>query len=369
MANKKTLFIVGAGASTEANLPDGYKLKQEIADLLNIRFNGYTQESGDYDVCEAIRIHCREKGENAINPYFHAARHICEAMPQAISIDNFIDTHSNNNKIELCGKLAIVRAILEAEKQSLLYFDTSNTHNRLNFQALEETWYTNFTKLLTENCRKENLSDRLKSIAFVVFNYDRCLEHFIYNSLQNYYGIKSEEASPLVNQIEIYHPYGVVGYLPWQLDHLKDPSVIFSAPLDVIDGTFRKDYSVLFGTQLNADRLLKVSKQIKTFTESIDKESSNILAMRSCVANADNIIFLGFAYHRLNMKLLMAGADDINQSKVYHCFGTAMGISDADCEGIRSELTGFYKSSNLSIHNDLTCYQLFKEHWRSISLV
>lgn len=39
-------------------------------------------------------------------------------MPQSISIDNFIDSHKGDKEIELCGKLAIVRAVLEAEAKS-----------------------------------------------------------------------------------------------------------------------------------------------------------------------------------------------------------------------------------------------------------
>lgn len=350
MTNKKKLYIIGAGASSEAKLPTGHELKETIASLLDIRFErGYIQLSGDSDIYEALKIYVKqpEVQENDINTYLHAARHIRDAMPQAISIDNFIDTHNDDKKIELCGKLAIVRSILDAEKNSLLYIDNSNRYNSLNFSAVEKTWYANFMKLLTENCTKENLSKRLKSIALIVFNYDRCIEHFIYNSLQNYYGIKHDEAGKLVNEIEIYHPYGIVGGLPWQ-----------------------GDQSVAFGAELNAQELLYSTHQIKTFAESTDTQSSEILAIRNNVIKADYIVFLGFAYHKLNMKLLMPDSSTPDSSKLRSCFGTAKGISDSDCEIIKAELRDFYKFSikEINIRNGLDCYHLFEEYRRSLSL-
>ena len=202
-------------------------------------------------------------------------------------------------------------------------------------------------KLLTENCTKENLSKRLKSIALIVFNYDRCIEHFLYNSLQNYYSLRPDEAGNLVNEIEIYHPYGVVGTLPWQ-----------------------SDQSVAFGAELHAQKLLNLTHQIKTFTESTDPKSKEILAIRNNVIKADYIVFLGFAYHKLNMNLLMPDIPIADSLKVSSCFGTAKGISNSDCEIIKAELGDFYKSSikELNIRNELDCYSLFEEYRRSLSL-
>jgi len=349
MPNKKTLYIVGAGASSEANLPTGDQVKKIIANFLDIKFeDGFSRSSGDRYITDALRIYVRQAGVHRedINPHLHAAWRIRDAMPQAISIDNFIDTHNDDKNIELCGKLAIVRSILDAEGNSLLYIDNSNIYNKLNFTALEETWYSSFMMLLTENCKKEDLSKRLKSIALIVFNYDRCIEHFLYNSLQNYYGIQPEEASKLINEIEIYHPYGVVGSLPWQ-----------------------GGQSIKFGEKPDPQQLLELASQIKTFTEGTDPNSSDILAIRKNVAEADNIIFLGFAFHKLNMILMSPDTKLLDLSGPTTYFGTAQGISDSDCKIIKAELTHFkgnYKEIN--INNKLNCASLFKEYWRSLSL-
>jgi hypothetical protein len=49
MFNRRTLFIIGAGASKEINLPTGIELATKIAQMLDIREEGGTAISGNYD--------------------------------------------------------------------------------------------------------------------------------------------------------------------------------------------------------------------------------------------------------------------------------------------------------------------------------
>lgn len=350
MSNKNTLYIVGAGASSEVNLPTGEKLKDEISSSLDIRFNdGYSQSNGDRVIAQALRLHVEscDPPSKDINPHLHSCWRIRDAMPQAISIDNFINNHSGDKQIELCGKLAIVRSILSAEKDSDLYVDKSNSYNKMDFQFLEKTWYSSFLKLLTENCTVNNLPERLKSISLIIFNYDRCLEHYLYNAFQNYYGIQPEDAGKLVNEINIYHPYGVVGNLPWQ-----------------------GKQGMEFGAEPHPQVLLQLARQIKTFTESTDEESSEIIAIRNHVSAADNIVFLGFAFHKLNLKLMAPNSFIPDPLEVTNYFGSAFGISDSDYKFIKADLEEFTDrdAGEMEINNKLKCAAFFKEYWRSLSL-
>lgn len=342
MTNTKTVYVVGAGASSEAKLPTGNQLKENIANFLNIRVERGQIVAGDELIIQAIRRYANGIAKTNINAYLQASRRIVAAMPQSISIDNFIDIQKGDENIEFCGKLAIARSILYTERKSLLYIDDSNIYNKMNFSNLEEKWYSSFWKLLTENCTKDLLPKRLETISLIVFNYDRCIEHFLYNSLQNYYDIPSDEAAILVSQMEVLHPYGVVGRLPWQ------------------DGQ-----TIDYGAEPDSRILLNLVKQIKTFTEGTDPNSSEIIRIRRSVSEADNIVFLGFAYHQLNMKLMATN----NSDKSTSYFGTARGISDSDCKIIEQDLKE-YKSSSpkaINISNKLDCASLFKEYWRSLS--
>ncbi len=360
----KNLYIVGAGASSEAELPTGDKLKQEIAQFLDIKFidddyyNFHNNDITESNISQAIKLFVNSAVTRDIQPYIYAAQQITKAMPLAISIDNFIDNHNGNKEIELCGKLAIVQSILNAEKNSLLCIK----NYKLDFKQIENTWYVSFLKLLTENCTKENLSSRLKSIALIVFNYDRCIEHFLYNAFQTYYGITPQESVKFVNEIEIYHPYGTVGNLPWQ----------------------NTNKSIEFGEIPSPEQLLELAGKIKTFTEGTDPDSSEIDDIRKNVLEANNIIFLGFAFHELNMKLMSPNESLPEQFDIYgkepeiSYFGTAYGMSDNNCNIIKSELKFFryndvltdedFSNSNMYINNKLTCSGLFNEYWRSLSL-
>ncbi len=47
-------------------------------------------------------------------------------------------------KIKLCGKIAIVKAILDAERNSLLNFNLPRNKDGISSEKLQGTWYYNF---------------------------------------------------------------------------------------------------------------------------------------------------------------------------------------------------------------------------------
>lgn len=344
--DRKTVFVIGAGASKEANLPTGLELKSKIAQLLDIRFpDGYNQNGGDFTITEALRALTRdENGRNGdINPYLHEAWHIRDAMPQSISIDNFIDTHRDNQKIALCGKLAIVQSILEAEKKSLLYIDKYKNFSNLNFKSLEKTWYSSFFQLLTENCAKSDLKARLEAVTLIIFNYDRCIEHFLLHALQNYYKINQSEAAEIVKHMSIYHPYGHVGHLPW---------------------VQAKDF-MGFGELPSGQSLLALVNQIKTFAEGTDPESSEILEIKQHMAKVSHLIFLGFAFHKLNMKLL-APAANVKGFNIVRCFATTYQLSESNKEAISQKIRSLYSAEVGVRMADLQCNAFFNEYKNSL---
>ena len=76
MFNKKTLIVVGAGASKEVDMPTGKELKEIIADALNYEFNNSSLIKGDRLIYEAIhQIRIKESNVD-VNKYFRAGRAI-----------------------------------------------------------------------------------------------------------------------------------------------------------------------------------------------------------------------------------------------------------------------------------------------------
>jgi hypothetical protein len=345
----KTVFVVGAGASQEASLPVGLELKKMIARALDFRFEmGYRMVSGDDRIVEAIKAAVKSAipPSNDINPFLKSARHIHDAMPQALSIDNFIDSHGGDKQIELCGKLAIVRTILEAESKSYMFIDSLQRDRKIKFDRLDNTWFHGFVQLLTESCKSSNLAMRLNSVALIIFNYDRCIEHYLYHAIQNYYSMSAEDVAELLHGLEIFHPYGAVGSLPWM------------NPKNAIE----------FGATPHPTQLLGLANQIKTFTEGTD-ESSNIRSIRAIMKSTHKIVFLGFAFHHLNIELLLPKATgSTSPDSAKRVFGTARGISQSDTDSISDDLAyrGGFSANKIKLRNDLTCRELFREYWRSM---
>ncbi|MBB5685174.1 hypothetical protein [Sphingobium boeckii] len=350
MFNSKTLFIIGAGASCEANLPSGEGLKSKIASLLNIKFdNTKGQYSGDIQITQALRDYAKlpDGRSGDINPYLYKAWRIADVLPAAaISIDNFLNAHQGDVEMELCGKLGIVKSILDAERESAL-----GSHNtisgKFNLHALIGTWYVGFFQMLTENVSRARASSVFENVSIITFNYDRCIERFLIQALADYYDLTMPEAEQIMINLPIYHPYGKVGPLPWQDPHNAVP----------------------FGS--STTNLLTAAQRVKTFTEGMGDDDTLAL-MHDAVTKAETIVFIGFAFHPANMQLLTP--PESTQTK--RIFGTTLGLSDADEAVIEEDILKILHKDLLTWDEQIaikprfaqmTGGAFFKQYFRSLS--
>jgi hypothetical protein len=95
--------------------------------------------------------------------------------------------------------------------------------------------------------------------------------------------------------------------------------------------------AVAYGEEVNADQLLESASQIKTFTEGTDPESSAIADIQRCAGSASRVVFLGFAFHRQNLKLLWPKLAESDKGSI-EIFATALNISETDVAMITQEL-------------------------------
>ena len=106
MFRTKTVFILGAGASHEVDLPVGSRLAEIISDKVDIRYDhGHPGESGDRRLYTTL---VAKYGRDASH-YQHAGWLIRDGVLLTNSIDDFLNRHaaSNPRAVEY-GKLAIV---------------------------------------------------------------------------------------------------------------------------------------------------------------------------------------------------------------------------------------------------------------------
>lgn len=352
MRNPRTVFIVGAGASKEAGLPVGKELIDIIAERLNyhVRNGTLNPELGDPDILDVLQQHAHTPPE--MGAHIAAAMRIRDGIIYSNSIDSFIDIHREDAKIQMCGKLAIVKSILKAEAESKLFINVV-TNNFSNVQDLKPTWFFTFLKNLNDGVRKEEINRIFERVAFIVFNYDRCVEHFLFHALQAHYGIDEAKSASVMETLKIIHPYGTIGDLPWQ-----------------------RSNGIQFGSTATRFNLEEMMSRIKTYTEQVE-EGTQLNAIRNEVKHADTLVFLGFSYHPQNMKLLKPEGP-CDTEKV---FGTAWGISGHDIGIIGDEIkqivgkslmqfksnsSGITTREEMYIRNDLRCGELLEQYSRSL---
>ena len=117
--------------------------------------------------------------------------------------------------------------------------------------------------------------------------------------------------------------------------------------------------------------LLKLSARIKTFTEGTDPGTSDITAIQRNLRLSMRLVFLGFAFHPLNLDLLLPGKPASAATAARRVFATGIGISESDSVVISADLAsrGGLVAENIAIRTNLACNQLFGEYWRSMSLL
>jgi hypothetical protein len=351
----KTVFIVGAGASHEVGVPFGREFLETIATKLDFKIvrGSLVPNSGDADILDAVQQYARDR--QSVNGYLSAARRIRDGVPFASSIDTFIDAHRDDEKIRLLAKLAIAKTILEYEQKSCLHISAG----RLEFRdvgTLNKAWLIGLARGLNDGVRRSEVKRVFERVSLIVFNYDRCIEHFLHASLCKHYGIDDGEARSVMETLTILHPYGTIAKLPWQDNN-----------------------GLPFGFPTNRPDLLMMSNQIKTFTEQVE-DSTTLEAIKRELASAETIVFLGFSYHELNMQILKPRTPCV----VKNIFGTAFGVSGHDIEHIKEEIRSLVGcnlvenrvrggtemiTERLHVRHDLKCADLLQEYSRTLFVV
>ena len=307
MFKSQTLFIIGAGASAEANLPIGGKLAKNIAQLLTVDRDAPENPEGERLLAQ---LYDRYPLPNA--GYHRAARAISEGVVLANSIDDFLDRHSKDEAIQRVGKAAIVKTILTAESESLLL---RTLRSKTTLSDLERTWYLKFFRMLGARVNASNVRQIFDKVAFIVFNYDRCLEHFLINALQLVYGIGQTEAVSTVSDCHIIHPYGVIANLPYN----NSSGIPFGGA-----ETFEFD-------------CVTPSQGVKIFTEQI-AAGEMLQQLHAELHRSEQIVFLGFGFLDENMTLLKPAA----KMNLRNVFATAFGMSGSSIDSVKHDLAEFF---------------------------
>jgi hypothetical protein len=337
MFQSKLVFIIGAGASREAGLPVGTELAREIAEKMRIDLDtmGQLEATGDRPLIANVVSHVAPHVQ--LERYIEAAHRLRDGLPLSQSIDDFLDVHHSDTAMVLLGKSAIVKTILEKEASSRLFFERRRTDSSIPFYDLGDTWLPKLMYML----RHTEPERTFENASFVIFNYDRCLEHFLFYAIRALYALDEQRTREIMSMARIYHPYGFIGDIP---EMLRSGRIAFghTAPMNWAGW----------------------SDRIRTFTEEI-KTPTILVKIQSEIQDAKALVFLGFGFHRQNMRFLAEPAT-LQAKKV---FASAYGISDSDTQHVIGRISGLFQShlpvalksdGYINVKNKLTCAGLLE---------
>lgn len=266
--------VVGAGAGVEYSMPLGYQLAANIAENVRFRFDSFSHapSEGDQDLFNLLsRRYQMDKPK--LDRFTLSGNELAAAISSTVSIDDALFQLSENAEAVTLGKRCIIRSILEAERNSTLAL--SPRTGLLGEDAGRDGWVEQLFSMAITGLKKSEIHIAFDNITFVNFNYDRCIEQYIYFALRRI-GIEEAAAALIVAGLNMIRPYGSLG------------SLLPNVPNHVV-----------FGEAVDPFRVLT---SIRTYTESESLHDSGHLV--SALQDAALIMFLGFGFHAQNLQLL-----------------------------------------------------------------
>ena len=344
MIRSKTVFVIGAGASRDLGFPGGPELLQNIVSAFDIHFDQFTKQpkSGDRTLLEAIKIKTGGRVGFDVpqaNLLLQAGRRIMRSSAGGDSIDNVIDQADDEPLVAEAGKLAIALQILRAEAASKLA--SAKAKDSFSLDDFSDTWLYGFVRLIRVDTRKSKLETMFENVSVITFNYDRTLEYFLPLALRQVYDLTPAEAARYAGQLPVFHPYGMVG-----------------KPV----GEAGLPGSVPFGS-IHVDDIPTIADSLVTFGERVE-QNEEVLTLKSHVAQARHVVFLGFGFHRQNMALITPD-DNVQQKRL---FGTTLGLSGPARQEVTRMVTGIavaggkFLPDEISLPNS-SCTELLSDYF------
>ncbi len=323
----RTVFVVGAGASVEfdvsGKMPVGSKLAEQIEELLD-------EELAPGDLSERPISSALMQTGGFRDEHQHAMRRIVNGIQSRDSIDQFIEDCKDVPELSRVAKLCISYLINEAERTTVLG-EVQDSQSSLAFRRVRESWLGQICRRANPKINRQDFSSSLEGISFVTFNYDRCIEQFLYQYARFTLSIDDQTARRKAASVPVLHVYGSLGWLPGFGNE--------------------QNSSVRFGED-DPRYLPRMASGLRTYSEQIDTGISQ--QIRFLMHNAETVVFLGAAYHQQNLDALFPS----QPSGDVRIYGTTFGMRALEVQ--RTEMF-FRKLSRGSLFQQMHCDKFINE--------
>lgn len=257
MIRKRTVFVLGAGASAPYGFPLGGALVDEICRHLR----------SSTDV--ASRVH--EAGF-ALHDIHRFRDDLAESG--RASIDAFLEKRPSYLPV---GKACIAAALIPYEHEDeLSVLASPSTAPDVNERRARRWYHYLFDQMLAGGNFSRN------QLSVITFNFDRSFERAMYRIIRANHEGDDETVRRLCAAVPVIHLHGALGIPSW-----LRPTEGYARPYD---------------TKLDAETVKNCADQIRLVTEEIDPHASH--RAREWLQEAEVVCFLGFSYHPLNLRKL-----------------------------------------------------------------
>jgi len=310
----KTVFVIGAGASTEFG--PGMPIGSELAEAIELQLDHELVHGRAGPISDALRMRGFDSADTA------AMQRVRDGIVTKESIDDFVEEWRDFPKISDVARVAISHAILEGESHTLWGNVAAGLETPQSvLRKTRTSWLGQILRFHNGRSSRRSFAQTMGDIGFVVFNYDRLVEYHLYHHLTVGLGVGQEEAREVLNSFPIIHVYGAIGSLP-ELGG---------------DQPFGKS---------SPRTLLNSSKMIRTYTDAVESLTGERIL--NLVSSAHRVVFLGAAYHPLNISILFPNNTQFDQPTSPEIFGTLFGMRGPKQANISAKFSNPYKPLRLA---------------------
>ncbi len=259
MVKKRTVLILGAGASKPYGFPLGVELRDSIIRIKDIHFE-----------CKRLGLDYESYSE-----FTKALAHSGFS-----SVDAYLEEHEEWLEI---GKAAIALNLIKVEVNTI--------SNLFPPKQPKDHWYETLWSHLKRPSWKGFMANK---IAVVTFNYDRSLEHYLVTVLCNTYNIRPEIAAKGLKSFPILHVHGLLG--------------------DYTDKKGSRNFGFSLIGPTARERFMAATSGIQIVHEN-KGDTPDFFQAQELIRNAEKVIFIGFGFHPKNMNKL--GLREVRQYNYY----------------------------------------------------
>jgi hypothetical protein len=293
MIERRTVFILGAGAHFPYGFPLGAQLIEEILHTLSRKHRNDFRD-------HLFNVFRNSWIGNAVKDF-----HTALDLGGHSSIDSFLVTHADRPGFSDIGLHAVAWQLLPREFRH----QWTRKHH-------PGDWMSFLFKTMISGCH-DSVDDFLEKnqVSFVTFNYDRTLEDFLTTRIAHTYNLSPTDAWKKADKLKIVHVYGSLGeFNPMVIDTLR--------PQDVRD-------------PLSTSAVKSAAESIRLMYAEREGDNSEVAYAKLLIQGATCVCFLGFGFDadniaKLQLNQVCGGKPDV--------FATRKGEKDGDWSRIEARM-------------------------------